>query len=386
MRVLIYADFRSPHSRGWLTGLEQAGIDTLALSSERVEGLRNVENPDSWVAAARQSLVKIRSAGGAGSVSRTLASKSPPEELQACIAIARLAQRRRQIASACERFQPDIVHALRLPYEGLTVLTSGLNVPIVVSTWGADFYPQAENSKILATWIRSRIGQVAGIHYDAKEDYVRALKYGLPVGVPQLHAAGNFGVDGSLFYSSGTKEANHIVYPRGISHMSNPRGFIKAASLLAHVPGIRFTAVGLQGVDFAEEARESKALKGKLTLTPRLSRDKFAELIRSAGIVVSPGFSDGMPNSVLESLASGCAVVVGRLPQFETLASSLSNLYLTDQHQPQDVASSILLALKNTIVEAETIPFEYRLEANLDRVPKFYDSVLRSSSAAAPSA
>lgn len=379
MRVMIYADFRSPHARGWLAGLKSAGLETHALSSEQFEGLPDVQSPKSRLAAARQKLVDIRSAGGTGSVSRTFTSKSPSESFQTCVALARFLQRRKELASACERFKPDIVHALRLPYEGTTVLSSGLKVPIVISTWGADFHPQAESSKMLAQWIRSGLGRAAGIHYDVREDYERALRYGLPAGIPQLHAAGNFGVDTSLFYAAGTNDPLHVVYPRGRSPLNNPRGFIDAAGLLAQVPGIRFTAVGLKGLDFAEAALESAALKGKLTLTPGMSRDEFAKLMRSAGVIVSPGFSDGMPNSVMEALASGSQVVVGRLPQFEALAQSMSNLLLADPHRPDDIASTVLSALNRSAARGQPIPAEFSFEENVRRVPHFYEAVLNAS-------
>lgn len=160
--------------------------------------------------------------------------------------------------------------------------------------------------------------------------------------------------------------------------MSNPRGFIEAAALAADVPGVRFTAVGLKGVDFAEKARETPALKDKLVLTPKLNREDFASLIRSAGVIVSPGFSDGMPNSILEALACGSAAVVGRLPQFEALANDIPNLYLADAQTPSDVAAHIRRALSRSATLGVQIPPPYRAEVNIHRVPMFYEAVLRN--------
>src|SRR5699024_4293444 len=151
-------------------------------------------------------------------------------------------------------------------------------VPVVVSTWGQDFLPQAQDSRLLAAWMRWVLSRTAGLHHDAKTDLQRALLHGLDPATPTLFAAGNFGVDRSLFSAEPRERSGHIVYPRGPQGFSNPMLFLETAAILAQDEDLRFTAVGLEGYAEAEEFVASRDLGGRIRLTSRLDRDQFAAL------------------------------------------------------------------------------------------------------------
>lgn len=377
MKILLYADFRSPHARSWAGGLRSAGIDVLCVSSEVLEDDFDAVLPADWTSRARQFLVRRQAQKRDEAVPRRVAGAraEPPEDIQALVAMGRFGARKRLLHKLCQTWKPDLVHALRLPYEAVTALSSRLPVPVVVSTWGQDFVPQAGNSWILKKWISRALRSAAGLQYDARVDLKRAYSYGLEPRVPTLFAAGNFGIDTELFKVSVTRMEGHVVFPRGRAEAANGRGFIRAVQHLKANPNLRFTGVGLKGLEYAEAAAADRELSGRLQLTNRLSRGDFAAVLQQAHVVVSPAFTDGTPNSVLEAVACGASVVAGRIPSVVDLHDELGVLTLVDPHSHTDIAEGILKGLM-TSAPKFVVPAPYSLEENRRRVPEFYRRVL----------
>lgn len=372
MRVLLYADFRSPTARGWAEGLRGAGIEVRCVSSERVDDSFPAIQPLGAVSRLRQMAVRARDE--AVIPPRDLIGRElrPSENLEAALALVRTHGRRRLLAKQRKLWSPDLVHALRLPYEGLTVLGIDLKIPLVVSTWGQDFVPQSENSPILKQWIRRSLAKADGIQYDAPVDLQRALSFGLRAGTPDLYAAGNFGIDTELFSpSAATRVRGHIVFPRGRAESANGRGFIRAVELLQHRSDLRFTAIGLRGISYAEKAASSPSLKNRLLLTSRLPRNAFAKVLSTADVMVSPTFSDGTPNSILEALACGVTVVAANIPSIANLQKEVGLLRLVDHGSDRNLATAISDAVGLPPVEA-TLPEHYSIRANYSRVIDFY--------------
>ncbi|TNB71608.1 glycosyltransferase family 4 protein [Arthrobacter sp. BB-1] len=380
LKVLLYADFRSPHAHGWATGLERAGIEVIKVSSEFGGNDPTIVEPTDALAKWRQQIAERRRV----IVPRREESKKldpgkdPAEWIHTVLAIVRFPQRVIALRKLCRQHRPDLVHALRLPYEGVTALSSGLGVPVILSTWGQDFVPQVESSPLLRWWASRAIRRAAGLQFDSSADFDRAVKAGFDANRPSLFAAGNFGVDGALFYTSEETVPNHIVFPRGRSEMSNGRAFIEIATKLACYPDLTFTAIGLEGIDYAEQAKADPLLGDRLCLTPALSLPEFASVIRSAAVVVSPALTDGTPISLLSALAAGAPVVAGRIPALDQLANTVDNVYLADANSTEDFSEVILQVLKSESSKV-LLPEEFLLESNKVRVREFYLNVLRST-------
>lgn len=85
-------------------------------------------------------------------------------------------------------------------------------------------------------------------------------------------------------------------------------------------PEARLVLVG-DGAARGEVEREAALLDGRVTLTGTLSPSEVARWIAAADLVTLPSWAEGMPNAVLEALASGRPVVatrVGGLPEVIT--------------------------------------------------------------------
>jgi glycosyltransferase involved in cell wall biosynthesis len=111
----------------------------------------------------------------------------------------------------------------------------------------------------------------------------------------------------------------HLAVARNLEPIyDNETALCAFAQVLERLPEARLTLAG----SGPEEGR-LRALAARLGVTSqvrfagRLDRDAMAELYRSADLVLNPSLADNMPNSLLEAMASGVAIVstaVGGIP------------------------------------------------------------------------
>ena len=380
MKVLLYADFRSVHARGWQAGLIEAGIEVLAVSSEPAAGIGLVSPSDS-VSRARQRYVDggRQRRGLLRSVVRRL---SAVQIFHSMLQLMRGKSRRQELRRWIDVFKPDLVHALRLPYEGITALSVGADVPIVVSSWGSDFVPQARQDPLLRVWMRKYLSSADGYQYDSPADLDRALGYGLSPAAPSIHAAGNFGVDEALFYISEETIPGLVVYARKATPNSNYFGFVEAALNLIRTTDATFIGVGLDKIADEVTLRYGEYDHVRLRLVGELPREEFARTIRSAQVVVSPSHWDGMPNTLLEAAASGARIVAGDLPQLRALADMGVDIELVDAGSSDEIAQAIeRQLLSRSASRAAALPDEFSRSRNVTRVRIFYESVVMRSRA-----
>ena len=98
-----------------------------------------------------------------------------------------------------------------------------------------------------------------------------------------------------------------------LNGMKGVEYFLEAAAMVArNFPDVRFLVVG----DGAKR-KELEAHAATLGLSPRVTftgfRTDVPDLLREAAISVLPSLSEGLSNSLLESMASGVPVVAGRV-------------------------------------------------------------------------
>lgn len=382
MRVLVYADFRSPHAQGWADGLREAGIEVVTLSSHTASPStagHDQAHDQPLDALSRARAAAIRRLGRRGADGHGLLGRLRKSQLlHTGLAALRVRGERQRLRAVIDRSQPDVVHALRLPYEGLVLLGLSITQPKIVSTWGQDFVLQAQRDPVLRWWIRRRLAAADGLHVDNPADVARAHASGFEPGRPTLHAAGNFGVDTELFHP-GPKDPGLVLCGRRPSLNIDTEAFIQLIQHTSSGAGIQFAMIGLAEDDPRLAPVRSWVASGQLHCYPSLDRDKFAELVRSARVVVSPSTSDGMPNTVLEALASGCQVVAGDLDQLRPLAARESRLHLVDLSQPSELIQKVFeLVDKASDASRESLAVqgEYSRAANAFRVPAFYRAVV----------
>ena len=86
--------------------------------------------------------------------------------------------------------QPDLIHALRIPFEGMLVSQLDQAVPRVVSTWGNDLTLHADQSPAMRRLTCACLASMDGIISDTQRDLELALKWGLRSHVTHIACTG----------------------------------------------------------------------------------------------------------------------------------------------------------------------------------------------------
>ena len=318
----------------------------------------------------------------------------------------------RQLNELIAEIQPDIVHALRVPYEGMVAstakkLTPENFPPLLISIWGNDFTLHAPSSPLMRYYTRQSLKLADSLHADCHRDIKLAKKWGFDASLPSIVLPGAGGIDQNIFYppntsiptfplstpSSVLREGKEQVLPheggtRG-GLVINPRGFrgyirndtfFKAIPLvLKERPDTKFICPTMKGEAQAEDWMKKLGVEESVTLTPPLKREQLADTFRHAQVLVSPSTHDGTPNSLLEGIACGCFPIAGDLESIREWITPEVNGLLIDSSNEKELAKAILRALNDNdlreqaIVENQKIIAE-RAEYNhsMAQAEKFY--------------
>lgn len=120
-----------------------------------------------------------------------------------------------------QEVQPGIVHAMRIPYEGMLAASAldGLasRPSFLVSIWGNDFTLHAPSTPLMKYYTRKVMQAVDGLHADVERDVRLAHEWSLSEEKPTLVAPGNGGIRGEVFYPPAELVKSPIIInPRGV--------------------------------------------------------------------------------------------------------------------------------------------------------------------------
>src|SRR3972149_6953207 len=88
----------------------------------------------------------------------------------------------RRLRRLIDQVRPDLVHALRIPLEGMLAAASRPTAPLLLSVWGNDFTLHAAASPLMARGTRLALRRAAGLHVDCRRDLRLAGEGGYPAG------------------------------------------------------------------------------------------------------------------------------------------------------------------------------------------------------------
>jgi glycosyltransferase involved in cell wall biosynthesis len=269
----------------------------------------------------------------------------------------------RRLRRLADELRPDLVHALRIPLEGMLAAASEPPAPLLLSVWGNDFTLHAPASPLMARGTRHALRRADALHVDCRRDLRLAGKWGYPDGRPSIVLPGNGGVRSEIFFP-GRWDAGEVSAPVGqvlrtIPEASpvliNPRGFrayvrqdvffrCLPCVLTAH-PGMHVICPAMAGELPAERWVRRLGLEAVVHLLPPLIASDMAAAFRRAQVSVSPSTHDGTPNTLLEAMACGCMPVAGDLESIREWVDDGVNGLLTDPLSPERLAQSIIRAL-----------------------------------------
>jgi len=383
MRLLFVADGRSPISQNWIRYFAERGDEIYLASTFGCSvdfPLKGLEiTPVAFSAAQRPA----RHPGSASS--RTLKLRTAIRHYLGPLTIPRASLGLRRYI---EKVKPDLIHAMRIPYEGMLAADACTGIPLLVSVWGNDFTLHAPSTSMMRHYTEWTMTVADALHADCRRDIRLGREWGFDAKRPTLVTPGNGGIKTGVFYRPARPvDEPVIINPRGFrAYVRNDVFFQAIPLVLKKVPGAKFICAAMAGESQAVKWIGQLNISQAVELLPPLPHAQMADVFRRAQVVVSPGVHDGTPNSLLEGIACGCFPVAGDLESIREWITNDENGLLTDANDPQKLADSILEALENKTLReraaglnAKLISGRAEYSHNMGLVKDFYQTLVTNS-------
>jgi hypothetical protein len=273
-----------------------------------------------------------------------------------------------------EEVQPDLVHALRIPFEGMLGSATPAGLPFLAATWGNDLTLHAQGSPAMRTLTRRCLARADGLTSDTRRDVRLAHEWGLREDAPTLVVPGSGGLDLDAIQAVNPEafapEAFGI--PTGHPWVVNPRGlrpgsvhqdvFFRAIpKVLAQEPDTLFICPSLAGVRQARQWVGRLSIADHTFLLPRLPQETLWALFKRSQVFASPSSHDGTPNTLLEAMVCGCYPVAGGIESLAEWIEPGRNGALVDPRDPDALAGAVLTALRSPSIRKESAAFNHEL-------------------------
>jgi glycosyltransferase involved in cell wall biosynthesis len=305
--------------------------------------------------------------------------------------------RSRKINHILQQINPQLVHAMRIPFEGIAAgLAVQSETPLIISVWGNDFTLFAKNNLLIGQQTRKALERASAMHTDCQRDVPLAYEFGFSRDKPIIVLPGSGGIRDDIFYSS---EPNLDLYaqleiPSGSRIIINPRGvrgyvrtdlFFKALSRVIETDA-RVIALcpGLQGNSAVEQWVKESGIQANVRLLPTVKHHEMADLFRLSEVTVSPATHDGTPNTLLEAMACGCFPVAGKIASVEEWITDGDNGLLFPVEDIDAQGNAILRALEDeklrwnaTLINRQLIAERAEYQTVMSNAQQFYDAVIR---------
>ena len=383
MRLLFVADGRSPIATNWIRYFVERGDEVHLASTFACQPELNLSGLDIIPVAFSGTKRPSTSPVSRPASSRTLRLRTTIRHYLGPLTISRAARRLRPII---ERVKPDLIHAMRIPYEGMLAADAYNGTPLLVSVWGNDFTLHAPSTRLMRHYTRWTLQVANALHADCRRDIRLAGEWGFPTKRPTLVTPGNGGIRTNIFFPpEKLVDEPVVVNPRGFRAYVRNDMFFKAIPLvLKEIPQARFLCASMAGEAQAQQWIEELGIGHAVELLAPMPHAEMAEVYRRAAVLVSPSTHDGTPNTLLEGMACGCTPVVGDLESIREWVTDGENGLLTDVTAPHRLAESIVRALKSKDLReqaaglnAKRIAEEAEYNACMSQALSFYQRIIQ---------
>ena len=323
MRLLYIADGRSPIATNWIRYFAESQDEVHLVSTFPCETDLPLESYSSLSVAfsgesqPSHSASARKAPGGASGIGLRAMVRhwlGPFTVLPAA----------RQLRERVDVIRPDLIHAMRIPFEGMVATALDPAVPLIVSVWGNDFTLHAPASPFMGNLTRRTMFRADGLHVDCNRDQRLAIAWDYPESHPVMVLPGGGGIKTDIFYPEEEgkisepekastileglpEDANIVVNPRGFrAYVRNDTFFKSIPLILDEKPKTRFLCPAMSGEKQAIAWIKKLRIEHAVRLLPKLSQEEMAFILRHASVTVSPSEHDGTPNTLLETMASGC--------------------------------------------------------------------------------
>ena len=399
MRLAFIADGRSPTTRGWLSLFTERGHEVHLLSTFRCESMPGVASLH-LIPVAFSGMGKQREGGEfrapGGAQSSRLRS-----DIRHWLGPFTLPRAARQVRKILDTLEVELIHSLRIPFEGMLGAYVQPKMPLVASVWGNDFTLHARSSPGMTFHTRQALSRVHALHADCKRDIRLAADWGFPPDRPTVVLPGGGGIVRDLFKPAPPEmdslrpevrkqledlpaDSPIVVNPRGFrAYVRNDTFFRSIPGVVERNPGTIFLCPAMAGTEEAKRWLDQLKIEQSVRLLPKLSREEIAMVYRMSTVMVSPSEHDGTPNTFLEAIACGCFPAVGDLESLREWVTDGENGFLVDPGDPEALAQATSRALKDDQLREKASKINQDLvdeRADRDQVAitaeRFYEKIL----------
>lgn len=352
MRILFVADGRSPIALQWIENFVDRHEVHLAstFACEPILKLASLH----FVPVAFSGTAQSKSGGR--SKPSSLLPTGLRTQLRNWLGPSTLPRAGAQLSAIIAEVKPNLVHAMRIPYEGMLAAAADTEAPLLISVWGNDFTLHARSNPFMAAATRKTMQRADALLTDTHRDQGLAQEWGFAPNKPSIVLPGNGGVRKEIFKPpTAGRNAPIVINPRGMrAYVRNDVFFKSVQQVLKEVPDARFICPAMQDEPEAKRWLERLKITDAVTLMPKLDAVNLAAAYQSAQVMVSPSTHDGTPNSLLEAMASGCLPVAGDLDSIREWITPGENGLLVDPNDPQALAAAIIRGLKDSDLRKRT--------------------------------
>jgi glycosyltransferase involved in cell wall biosynthesis len=368
MRLLFIADGRSPTAVTWMRHFVETQHEVHLLSTFACDPALDL---------ASLNIVPVAFSGFAGGASsqsrnagrmnfwrgaRWIRLRAWIRHWLGPLTLSRAAER---VDDHVQRIQPDLIHAMRIPYEGMLAAKADPKAPLVLTIWGNDFTLHAPSTPLMARATRQTLARVDGLVTDCHRDQRLAREWGFSQNRPSIVLPASGGIRKEDFHPAETNmddwsgalsrlsgmipaDAPVVVNPRGFrSYVRNDTFFRSIPRILDAHPEAKFLCPAMAGERAADDWISRLNIEDAIFLLPHLTREEMAKVYQRAQITVSISEHDGTPNTLLEAMACGCFPVAGDLESIREWIVDNENGLLVDPGDAPALADAVSRALSD---------------------------------------
>lgn len=302
------------------------------------------------------------------------------------------------VRDCVDSIQPDLVHAMRIPCEGIVAAEAVEEFPLIVSTWGNDLTLFARYHPWLGRLTRKTLQRADALLSDCHRDAHLAARWGFAPTKPSAVLPGAGGIQMDIFYPATARhelmksldidaEMPLVINPRGFRGYVRNDTFFRAIPLvIKQRPNAVFLCSAMSGNTTAERWTRELGIGSSVRLLPRVAREQMADFFRLAQVTVSPSTHDGTPNTLLEAMACGCFPVAGEIDSVREWITNGANGLLFDPTDPEALAAAVLRGLGDARLREDARAINHHLIAEraeynrvMTQAESFYEAVLQKA-------
>jgi glycosyltransferase involved in cell wall biosynthesis len=251
--------------------------------------------------------------------------------------------------AALDEFRPDLVHALRIPYEAMLIAPTmrSRTEPFLISTWGNGLTLWAANGWAHRQLTRSVLRHADRLHADCERDVALARQLGYRGS--SVVAPGSGGIEvGRLLAAASSRRARELLRaPEDAPIIFNPRScrpyvrndvfFAALPAVIRCFPDAIAVTIGMEKNTSFQAYASALGVRDRVRFLPAQDRDGMA----------SPSTHEGTPNPVLEAMTCGSFPIVGDLPSLREWIEPGVNGLVVDANDPAALSSAMITGLRD---------------------------------------